>query len=326
MTTTNASRNSHSFRSLFLSVILLPFCASTQAAPAPPPQVPGYVAVQLSRQTINQLEATVFVNGKPERFAIDTGASNTVMNAHAAMKDGVRPTDADSPYGQFQYVKGQTLRIAMVDDLRMGAMDFGRGPISLYSAGQSDIVLLEHAQEAAHMAGLLGADILLHYKTIINVRTRQIFFPIKSHEHSKLGATVAAMGFTRIPLRVENGRGITVPCAIGGKSGRLLVDTGAFATFLDAALASELRMPTQRTQVEFGGFDGRRNGSSVARVSDLRIGDYHLPAQKLFILGSSLSADISRIEETHVFGVLGADLLAAQHGIIDLEDMNLYLK
>jgi hypothetical protein len=39
-----------------------------------------------------------------------------------------------------------------------------------------------------------------------------------------------------------------------------------------------------------------------------------------------LSADISRIEETHVFGVLGADLLAAQHGIIDLEDMNLYLK
>lgn len=315
------------FRRLFLGPSLaLLLGGAVQAAPPPLPQVPGYAAVQLSRQTINQLETTVYVNGHPERFAVDTGASNTVMNAHIAMKDGVKPTGPGSPYGQYQYLKGQTLRIAEVDDMRAGSMDFGRGPISLYSKGTSDILLLEHAQESRHMAGLLGADILLHYKAIINVRTRQMFFPIKSHEHSKLGATVAAMGFTRVPLRVENGRGFTVPCTLGGKSGRLFVDTGAFATFLDAALVSELRMPTQRTDIVFGGFDGRRNEASVARVADLKIGEFHLPAQKLFILGSNFSKDLSRVEKTHVFGILGADLLAAEHGIIDLEDMSLYLK
>ncbi len=280
----------------------------------------------MNRLTINHLEATAYVNGKPEEFAIDTGASSSGMDAHEAMKIGVKPTDADSPYGQYHYTKGQTLRIAMVDDLRIGGMVFGRGPIALYSEGRSKFSFLNKNRTATQITGLLGADILLHYKAIINVRNRQVFFPTNSSRQSRLGAVVAGMGDTRVPLRVENGRGLTVPYTLGGKSGRLLVDTGAFATFIDADLVSEMRLPTQATNMSFGDFHGHRNDASIARVQDLQMGDYHLPSQKLFVLGGSLIGELSRAAETRIFGVLGADLLAVQHGIVDLEEMSLYLK
>ncbi|MBA3963926.1 MAG: aspartyl protease family protein [Chthoniobacterales bacterium] len=296
------------------------------APPAPLPQIPGYQAVQASRQTINMLEVTAYVNGKPEAFAIDTGASSSVMNEFEALKAGVKPTESGSPYGQYHYTKGQTLRIAVVDDLRVGGMDFGRGPIALFSEGRSMFSLLEKDRTATKVAGLLGADILLHYKAIINVRNRQIFFPIGANHASKLGATVASMGYTRVPLRLENGRALTVPCTLGGQSGRLLVDTGAFATFLDFNLISEMHLPTQATAMRFGDFHGQHNEASIARIQDLQMDTYHLPPQKLFVLGGTVLGEISRSAETRIFGVLGADLLAVQHGIVDLEDMSLYLK
>lgn len=310
---------------LSVALIILPLAAAFTAQPPPLPQIPGYRSVQMSLRTVNQMETTVFVNGKPEQFGVDTGASTTVMNEHDAMKDGATPTQSDSPYGQYAYAMGQRLRIAIAD-LSAGSMNFGRGPIALYSKGRSDLFFIERSEASRRMAGLLGADILLHYKTIINCRNRQMFFPTSARPGSKLGTVVAEMGFTRIPLREENSRALTVPCTLGGKSGRLLIDTGAFNTFLDAALIAELRMPTQQTQMVFSDFRGQRNGASLARVTNLQIGAYHLPAQKLFVLGSSLSADISRIAETHIFGVLGADLLTLQHGIIDLESMSLFLK
>jgi predicted aspartyl protease len=320
---------SNSARALAASCLgaLLTASAGLAAPPPAPLQVPGYQVVQLSRQTINHLETTIYINGKPEPFGIDTGANCTVMNAHVAMKDGAKPTESNSAFGQYQYVKGQTLRVAMVDDLRAGGMDFGRGPVALYTEGRSSPHFIELARGFHEMSGLLGADILLHYKAIINVRNRQMFFPMRaSNGQSKLAATVAAMGFTRVPLRQENGRGLTVPCTIAGKSGRLLVDTGAFSTFLDASIASELRMPTQPTAMNFSGFDGRSVGANFARVSNLEIGPYHLPPQSIFVVASTIGADLSRTAETRVFGLLGADLLAAQHGIIDLESMSLFLK
>jgi hypothetical protein len=296
------------------------------SASLPPlPRIPGYGAVQMSLRTVNQMEVTVFVNGKAEQFMVDTGASTSAMDEHEAMKDGVKPTTSDSPYGQYSYVMGQRLRTAIIDDLRAGSMDFGRGPIALYSEGRSDPMLLERSAASRKMTGFLGADVLLHYKAIINCRNRQIFFPMGA-KASKLGAVVAGMGFIRVPLREENGRELTVPCSLGGKSGRLLIDTGAFTTLLDAGIVSELRMPVQRTKMSFVDFHGHRMDAALARVRDLMIGDYHLPPQNLFVGGEALSASASRIAETRIFGVFGADLLTTQHAIIDLESMSLFLK
>lgn len=277
----------------------------------------------MDRQATNHMALTVFVNGKAARFIVDTGASSSVMNAHEALKDGVKLTTADSPYGQYQYLKGETLQVGLIDDLRAGTMDFGRGPIALSS--KANLFLMARRQRQP-VDGLLGADVLLHYKTIINCRTRQLFFPIQGGRESKLATLVAGMGFVRIPLREEKGRRLTVACTFNGKAGCLLVDTGSFSTYLDAALISEMRLPTQRTSMSFSDFQGRRYEAGVLRVKDLQIGGFHLPAQNLFTLGGNFAADISREVDQRVLGVLGADLLAVQHGIIDLESMSLFLK
>ena len=310
---------------LSLMACLLAAPAVFAAPPPPLPEVPGYRALQMSLRTVNHLEATVLVNGKPEQFAVDTGASVTVMNEHDAMKDGATPTQSDSPYGQYSYTMGQRLRIATAE-LSAGSMNFGRGPIALYSSGRSAPMFIERSAASRQMSGLLGADVLLHYKAIINCRNRQIFFPVSGHGGSKLGSLVASMGFTRIPLREENGRELTVPCSLGGKTGRLLVDTGAFNSFLDGGFVAQLHLPTQRTEMSFGDFRGGHTQAGVTRVSDLQMDDYHLPAQKLFVLGNRLSGDASRVAETSIVGVLGVDLLTTQSGIIDLESMSLFLK
>lgn len=190
----------------FLSLLL---AAGTSLGANPPlPQIPGYRALEMSRRTINQMEATIFVNGKGEPFGIDTGASTTVMNERDALKDGATPTASDSPYGQYVYAMGQRLRIAIAE-LSGGSMNFGRGPIALYSTEHSAPYFIERSAASQRMAGLLGADVLLHYKAIINCRNRQIFFPIKGHTESKLATVVAGMGYTRVPLREENSRELT---------------------------------------------------------------------------------------------------------------------
>ena len=94
--------------------------------------------------------------------------------------------------------------------------------------------------ESGHVDGVLGLDILLGHKAVINCRTKLVFFKVDPARQMNLSSIAASEKFTRIPLRREENGALTVPCSIRGESTRLLVDTGAFVTTFDQTLFKSL--------------------------------------------------------------------------------------
>lgn len=309
-------------RSLLLLLVLAPLAAIAKTNPLP--QIPGYASAQADLSTVNHMALTVFVNGHPEPFAVDTGASTSVLDRARAKADGVKPAGSDSPYGQFAYIKSQALEVGIVDSLRAGAMDFGSGPIMMLDTHRAKFSLLSRNGRRP-LVGLLGSDILLHYKAIINCRTRQIFFQTDPKRAMDLGSTMRQMGYTRVPLRREEGNLLSVPFKVRGYSGRMLVDTGAFSTQIDSGVAHATHLPTRPTRMWFGDVNGERHAGDVTNVRDLTFGDFHLPPELVFVV-SGVDKMLSRAADLRLDGLLGGDVLAQQHGIIDLASMSLFLK
>ena len=73
------------------------------------------------------------VNGHRARLVVDTGAGYSVLEAGRARSLGVSPVGADSPFGQFTNLNGESYRVGYINSLRAGAMDFGSGPIALFT-------------------------------------------------------------------------------------------------------------------------------------------------------------------------------------------------
>lgn len=305
-----------------LGLALAPLAARAKQNPLP--QIPGYAAVQADLSTVNQMALTVYVNGHPEHFAVDTGASTSVLDRSRAKADGVKLAGSDSPYGQYAYIKTQALEVGIVDNLRAGAMDFGGGPIMLLDTRRAKFSLLSRSGRRP-LVGLLGADILLHYKAIINCRTRQIYFQVDPKRAVNLAATVTKMGYTRVPLRLEEGHLFTIPFELNGYSGRMLVDTGAFSTEIDLSVAHAAHLASRPTRMWFGDVNGERHSGDVAQVRDMSFGKFRLPPQPLFVVGG-VNQMLSRSAGLKLDGLLGGDVLAEQHGIIDLASMSLFLK
>lgn len=311
-------------KKLFFLLVLALAPMAIGATPNPIPQIPGYASVQADLNMVNHLAITVFVNGHPENFAVDTGASTTVLDRKRAKADGVKPAPSDSPYGQFAYIKNQALEVGLVDSLRAGTMDFGGGPIMMLDTRRAKFAMLSRTGRKP-LVGLLGSDILLHYKAIINCRTRQIFFRTDAKRAVSLAPMLAKMGYTRVPLREEEGHLFTVPFQLNGYEGRFLVDTGAFNTELSSQVAHAAHLAARPTRMYFTDVNGERHVGDVAPVRGLTIGKFTLPTQSMFVVGG-ISEMLSAAANIKIDGLLGGDVLAPQHGIIDLSSMSLFLK
>ena len=68
------------------------------------------------------------VNGHRARLVVDTGAGYSVLEAGRARSLGVSPVEANSPFGQFTNLNGESYRVGYINSLRAGAMDFMEKP------------------------------------------------------------------------------------------------------------------------------------------------------------------------------------------------------
>ncbi|HEY1769344.1 MAG TPA: retroviral-like aspartic protease family protein [Chthoniobacterales bacterium] len=293
------------------------------AAAPPTPQIPGYQMVQADQKAVNRIVLTVYVNGHPESFLVDTGASRTLLANARAAADGVKLTNADSRYGQYAYFKGETFRVGTVDSLSTGSMNFGAGPIMLFDSNKAKFDYVTRSR-LEHTGGFLGLDVLMRYKTIINTRTRQLFFLSDPKRPVNLAVAVAQMGFTRLPLHVNEHHSLIVDCTLNGTAGHMLIDTGAFFTHINAVTARAVHLPAGSTEATFQDVTGQRHLVDVANVRNLHLGTFALPEQPIFVTDDPVETAGGPDEQ--VFGLLGDDVLAHVHGIIDLTSMSLFVK
>ncbi len=120
------------------------------------------------------------INGKEARFLIDTGASRSVFD-----KDTISDF-IDTP--QFQKKEGTTAGLGS-SHMESATFDIERielGSLSIehYEAVALDLVNIHNSYEQLHLPqihGIIGGDLLVRYKAVINYRQRKIrFTPRKS--------------------------------------------------------------------------------------------------------------------------------------------------
>jgi len=281
------------------------------------PHLAGYKAVRVHYGPLNKMLMPVRINGQPANLLVDTGSNEIILDTDAAASFGVGPPPRAWRYIGFTEINGRLLPVAFMQSLTAGSMSFGSSPVVLRDSSVS-------GTPKAQVDGILGLEILLRHKAVINCRTRLVFFKVDQSRRMNLSAVASSEKFTRVPLRREASGALTVPCSIHGQSGRLVVDTGAFVTTFPDTFFKWLGISSEPTRVSAHFPTGTTRQVSAAQINDLKIGNFKVPPSKFGV--AALPRFALRQGGTKISGILGMDTLFIRHAIIDLDGMNLFLK
>jgi predicted aspartyl protease len=280
-------------------------------------QLGGYKVVRVHYGPLNKMIMPVQINGQPANLLVDTGASHVMLNVADATSFGLKPSQRGLRYIRFSEINSRELPLSFAQNLTAGGMSFGSVLVTLRDWSYS-------GTGSGHVDGLLGLDILSRYKTVINCRTKLVFFKVDQARQMHLSSAASAEKFARIPMRREENGALTVPCSLRGQSARLLVDTGAFITTFDEAFLKPLGIPLEATRVSAHFARGATRKVSAGKINDLKIGGFKMRPAKF---GATALRNFALPQgDKGIGGILGIDTLYNYHAIIDLDGMNLFLK
>jgi predicted aspartyl protease len=304
------------FRFVLALLLIIPssILASVKGKPT---QLSGYKAVRVHYRPLNKMIMPVRINGRRANLLVDTGSNQIILNAAAAASFGVQTSQGGLPYIQQTRINGQLLPVGFAQSLIAGGMSFGSTPVTLRKSSHSDA-------GGTPIDGVLGLDVLTRHKAVINCRTKLIFFKVDQARQLDLSSVASEEKFTRIPLRREENGALTVACSIRGQPARLFVDTGAFLTIFHEAFLKSVGVPIEATRVSAHFAFGASRKVSAGQINDLKIGGFKTPPSKFGV--TALPNFTLRQGSARVSGILGMDTLYNCHGIIDLDNMNLFLK
>jgi predicted aspartyl protease len=298
-------------------IMLAPISIFGGAKSRPLPQLPGYKAVPIHYGPLNKMIMSVQINGQRANLLVDTGASQLILDAAAAESFGIKPSQRGLRYIRFTQINGQDLPVGIAQSLTAGGMNFGSSPVVLRSS-------MGTGAGSGHVDGILGLDILLRHKAVINCRTRLVFFKVDQARQMNLSSVASSAKFIRLPLRREENGALTVPCRIHGQSARLLVDTGAFVTTFHESFLKLLGIASEPTRISARFPSGATQPIRAARINDLTLGNFKMPPDKFGV--TALPNFATQQGGAIIGGILGMDMLYICHAIIDLDGMNLFLK
>jgi predicted aspartyl protease len=313
-------------RMAVLLACIAPLSISEAAKNRSTKQLPGYRAVSVHYGPMNKMIMSVRINGQPANLLVDTGASQVILNRDAAESAGVKPFQRALNQVRFSVpsqvftmgseINGQLLPVGLAH-VTAGGMNFGSSPIALSDSSHS-------ASDAGHVDGVLGLDLLLRHKALINSRTKFVFFKIDQGRRINLGSVAASERFTRVPIQREENGALTVPCSIRRQPMRLLIDTGAFVTILHENFATSLGLVAEPTRISAQFARGGSKRIRAAKIADFNIGAFKVPPEKFGV--APLPHFALQQGSSKIAGILGMDTLYICHAIIDLDGMNLFLK
>jgi predicted aspartyl protease len=280
-------------------------------------QLPGYKAVRVHYGPMNKMIMSVRINGQPANLLVDTGSNQLILNAEAAESFAVKPSQRGLRYIRFTKIQGQSLPVGFVQNISAGSMSFGSSLVTLRKSSHAD------AANAA-LDGVLGLDILLRHKALLNCRTKLVFFKVDQARRITLGSVAASKKFTRVPIQREETGALTVPCSVRGQSTRLLIDTGAFVTILHEGFVKSLGLAAEPTRISAQIGRGASKQINAAKIDDLNVGAFKVPPEKFGV--APLPRFALQQGDTKIAGILGMDTLYIYHAIIDLDGMGLFLR
>jgi len=312
-----------------LSVAIAPISIFGAAKNGSSMNLPGYKAVPVYYEPLNKMIMPVRINGQPAKLLVDTGSNKLILEADAAKLFNIGPSQRAQAmprqtFWSFRYIRyteinGELLPIGFAQNISAGGVNFGGSLVTLRSSSHSG-----SGASAGGVDGVLGLDILLRHKAVINCRTRLVFFKVDQGRRISLASIAASEKFTRVPINREEDGALTVSCSIRGQPARLLVDTGAFVTALHEPFVKSLGLAPEPTRISAQFGRGPRKRLGAAKINDLRIGAFKAPPGKFGV--GPLPQFALQQGNSRIAGILGMDTLYICHAIIDLDEMNLFLK
>jgi predicted aspartyl protease len=312
------------FKIFFTLLVIAPIPTFGATKDVPPIQLAGYKAVPVRYGPLNKIIIAVRINGRPANLIVDTGANQIILDANSAESFGVSPSRHGLRYIGFTQINGQLFPVGFVRSLIAGAMNFGSTSVALLNSSARRSFSNRFENGNLRVDGVLGADILIRHKAVINCGTRFIFFKVDWSRPLQITQFALSQNFTKVPLQQEENGAFTVSCSIGGQPGRLLVDTGAFITTFNETVLKTRGIALQPTHATARFTNGVVRQISVGQINDLIIGNFKVPPAKF---GAAVLPNFA-LEQGHtrIDGIVGMDLLFSSHGIIDFDGMSLFLK
>jgi predicted aspartyl protease len=302
---------------MFVLLLIAPLPIFAAAKNPSAMQLPGYKAVPVYYRPLNKMIMSVRINGQLANLLVDTGSNQLIIDGDKGERFGVKPWQGGLRYIRFTRIQGQEFPVGYAQSITAGSMNFGSTLVTLRRSPYSD-------PANANVDGVLGLDLLLRHKAVINFRTKLLFFKVDQTRQTNLGAIAASEKFTSVPIRSEENGALTVPCSVHGQPARLLLDTGAFVTALDESFVKSLGIASAPMPVSAHFPNGMAKQISAAKINDLKIGNFKVPPGKFGT--TTLPRFALQQGSSKIAGILGVDKLYICHAIIDLDDMRLFLK
>jgi len=134
----------------------------------------------------NAITVSVAINGSPVTLLLDTGASITALTPAAADKTGVSPP----PGAITRRVDGIGGRVLMLPVTRVRTLG-----LSEYAVEDLDVVILDALPHAQLVEGVLGYDVLRHFRVTLDREARQLVLePVRQAAAAAAAAPVADAG------------------------------------------------------------------------------------------------------------------------------------
>ena len=169
------------------TTLVLACAAAVGCAHAPPPpataRVPrdalgetlaalGYVASPLHRNAANHFEVRVRVNGQDAVLALDTGASQTCIDATAA-RHWRLPVQRGGGAAGGLGTATHAVSFAVLDELRVGDLRIPSLPVAVLDLGFVNAALSQAG--VSRQDGVLGADVLITRSAVIDYAGARLF-------------------------------------------------------------------------------------------------------------------------------------------------------
>jgi predicted aspartyl protease len=244
------------------------------------------------RKTLNLIFADVMINGKgPYAFAIDTGATQTVLSEKLAALAGLETITSTVVFGIGGAGKVDT-KLYKVKELSVGSVKIKNIPVGTFN----DPLISQLAD------GILGTSILSDFIMTVNYPDSLLELARKRAPNTAAGEVLPVWFFSNLLL---------LPLDVNGKRGNFIVDTGAVTTVLSHSMAAQLGINanTPGAKIDLGiagvgGFEG-----VVLKVPDVTL----KTPKNTEAFPQVVSIDLKQISKmigTEVAGVVGYDFFS----------------
>jgi predicted aspartyl protease len=244
------------------------------------------------RKSLNLLFTSVNINGKgPYEFAIDTGATQTVISEKLANELGLEIITSTTVFGIGGTGKVET-KLYKMRELTVSDVKVKNTPVGTFN----DPLISQFAD------GILATSIFSDFAIIVDYPGSQLMLSRKRKAAEPGAEVLPVWYFSNLVL---------LPLEVNGKHGNFIVDTGAVTTVLSHSMAAQLGVDekTPGAKVELGiagvgGFEG-----VVLKVPNVTF----KTLKNVEAFPDVVSIDLKRISKiigTEVSGILGYDFFS----------------